>query len=393
MPAISNLFFIDAAGVQYPDYPTLLEALKSEYRNIYGEDVYLEDDSQDGQFIAILALSMYETMQVASAVYNSFSPATALSDALSRNVKINGLRRRIATFSEADLRIVGQSGTVITNGQAEDTLGQKWNLPTTVVIPPGGEITVTAIADEIGNIAAQANTINKINTPTLGWQSVNNLLNAIEGDPVETDAALRIRQSFSTEIPSLSIFEGTLGALAALDDVVKIRGYENDTGAIDSDGLPPHSIAIVIEGGDAQLIANTIATKKTPGTQTFGTTGITTYDQYGMPNVIYFFRPTIATISVEVSISVFPGYISDYAADIATAVADYLNKLDIGEDVYITKLYVPANLPNSPAADTFDITQLRIKKNAGAFVTSNLTIDFNELVTCNPDTDVTVIVV
>lgn len=391
--AIADLVYVDATGFHYPDYPAVLEQLKDEYRTIYGNDVYLEADSQDGQWVAVMALAIFDTMQVAASVYNSFSPLTAQSDALSRNVKINGIRRRVATYSQVDLRIVGQVGTTINNGQAEDTLGQKWNLPVSVTIPVGGEITVTAQAADIGDVSAAAGTITKIATPTLGWQTVENLLPAVEGEPVESDAELRVRQTVSTAIPSLSVLDGTVGAVASLAGVTRFRGYENDSNATDANGIPAHSIAIVVEGGDAQAIGDAIATKKTPGTGTYGTTTVATYDAYGLPNDINFFRPTPATIGVEVTVQALTGYTTGFADLISAAVAEQINNLQIGDDVLITKLYVPANLPGNAAGSTFDITQLRIKKNAGAFGTSNVVLAFNEVAECDPTTDVTVIVV
>jgi Uncharacterized homolog of phage Mu protein gp47 len=377
--AISDLIFVDQSGLHYPDYPTVLTYLQGEYRTIYGADTYLEADSQDGQWVAILALAMFDSMQVAAAVYNSFSPLTAQKDALSRNVKINGIARLVASYSTADLTIVGQPGTTIVNGQAKDTLDQKWNLPASVTIPVGGSIVVTATAEQIGAVSAAAGTINKIATPTLGWQTVNNVAAATIGDPVETDAELRRRQAQSTMIPSLSVMEGIVGAVASLAGVNRYRGYENDTGTANADGVPAHAISLVVEGGTTQAIAEAIAAKKTPGTATYGTTSYTTYDQYGVPNIINFFRPTAATISVEVSLTARTGYLSTTAAAIKAAVVDYIDNLLIGDDIYISKLYVPANLSNTVAADTFDVTQIRIKKNAGSWVTTNLTLAFNEI--------------
>lgn len=377
--AISDLIFVDQSGLHYPDYPTVLTYLQGEYRTIYGADTYLEADSQDGQWVAILALAMFDSMQVAAAVYNSFSPLTAQKDALSRNVKINGIARLVASYSTADLTIIGQAGTVILNGQAKDTLDQKWNLPASVTIPVGGSIVVTATAAEVGAVSAAAGTINKIATPTLGWQTVNNVAAATIGDPVETDAELRRRQAQSTMIPSLSVMEGIVGAVASLGGVDRYRGYENDTNTIDANGLPAHSIALVVEGGTTQAIAEAIAAKKTPGTATYGTTSYTTYDQYGVPNAINFFRPTAATISIEVSLTARTGYLSTTADAIKAALVAYVENLLIGDDIYISKLYVPANLANTVSADTFDVTQIRIKKNSGSWVTTNLTLAFNEI--------------
>lgn len=390
--AIADLVYIDATGFHIPDYPTVLQFLKDEYKTIYGSDVYLEADSQDGQWIAVQALAIFDTLQVAQATYNSFSPLTAQSDALSRNVKINGIRRLSASYSQVDLLIVGQVGAVITNGQVEDTLGQKWNLPASVTIPVGGSITVTATAVDIGAKTASANTITKISTPTLGWQTVNNALAAVPGNPVETDAELRKRQKVSTALPSLSVLDGIVGAVSSLSGVNRIRGYENDSGTTDADGIPAHSMAIVVEGGDAQTIGNTIAIKKTPGSPTYGTTAVVTTDKYGLLNTINFFRPTPATIGVEVTIKALAGYTTGFADLIKTAVADLIKTLEIGDDVLITKLYGPALLQGNAAGSTFDLTQIRIKKNAGAFGTSNLVLAFNEIALCSATADVTVIV-
>lgn len=377
--AISDLIYVDQSGFHYPDYPTVLTYLQGEYRTIYGADTYLEADSQDGQWVAILALAMFDSMQVAAAVYNSFSPLTAQKDALSRNVKINGIARLVASYSTVDLTIVGQAGTIVSNGQAKDTLEQVWNLPASVTIPVGGSIVVTATAAEVGAVSAAAGTVTKIATPTLGWQTVNNVAAATIGDPIETDAELRRRQAQSTMIPSLSVMEGIVGAVASLAGVNRYRGYENDTNSTNADGVPAHAISLVVEGGTTQAIAEAIAAKKTPGTATYGTTSYTTYDQYGVPNVINFFRPTTATISIEVSLTARTGYLSTTADAIKAALVAYVADLLIGDDIYISKLYVPANLSNQDVGATFDVTQIRIKKNSGSWVTTNLSLAFNEI--------------
>ena len=388
--AIADLCYIDATGYHYPDYPAVLTFLKDSYRTIYGADIYLEADSQDGQWVAIQALALHQTMAIGAAVYNSFSPSTAQGVGLSRNVKINGIARTIATFSQADVLIVGQPGTVITNGQAQDTLGQYWNLPATVTLPVGGAITVTALSKTIGAITAGANTINKINTPTLGWQTINNVAAAVVGNPVETDGKLRLRQTVSTALPSLSVFDGTIGAVKLVAGVGQVKGYENDSNVTNADGVPPNSISIVAASGDSQLIANAIARHKTPGTRTFGTTAIQTLDKYGLPNTMNFFRPTVATIGVEVTVQALFGYTTSYADLIKQAVSDYINALDIGDDIYINRLYLPANLSGVAVSKTFEINLLRIKKNAAAFVVADIPILFNELTQC-AITDVTII--
>lgn len=384
---------IDSAGITAPSYNDIYQSLIASFKLIYGSDIYIASDSQDGQWIAILAKAIHDSNQAAITCFLAYSPTYSQGNGLSAMVKINGIRRLIPTYSSVDLLLIGQAGTTITNGVAEDSLGQKWNLPASVTFPLGGSITVTATAANAGAVDALANTITKIATPTLGWQSVNNVLAAVPGAPTENDLALRSRQSVSTALPSLSVFEGTVGAVANVTGVLQYKGYENYTDATDANGLPPHSISIVVEGGDSQLIANAIAVHKTPGTNTYGTTAVLTYDQYGLPNTINFYRPTIIACGVEITITALVGYTTGFATDIANAVAAYLSAFEIGEDIYLTKLYVPANLDNVPEGQTFNVTQIRIKKGAGAFGTTDLVYAFNELVSCNPLVDVTVIVV
>lgn len=390
--AIADLCYIDATGYHFPDYPTVLSFLQDEYRNIYGADIYLEADSQDGQWIAVQALAIYDTMSIGAAVYNAFSPSTAQGVGLSRNVKINGIERAVATNSTVDVKIVGNIGTVITDGQAEDTLGQKWNLPASVTIPPAGEIIVTATANDLGAITANIGTVTKINTPTLGWQTVTNLSAASVGSPVETDAQLRLRQSVSTALPSLSVLDGTIGAVSSIAGVGRVRGYENDTNATNSDGLPAHTISIVAEAGDSTLIATAIADHKTPGTGTYGSTSIITYDAYGIPNTINFYRPTIVTIGIELTVHALQGYTTSYGDLIKQAFVDYVAAMKIGDDVYINRLQLPANLYGDIISQSYEIDLLRIKKNAGAFGTADIAILFNELAN-TALADVTLIVV
>ncbi|CAN0620563.1 Baseplate_J domain-containing protein [Burkholderia multivorans] len=330
MTISSPVAIIDENGISAPTYAQILDYWQTVYRSIYGQDAYLEADGQDGQFLAVLSAAFNDSNSTTIAAYNSFSPSTAQRAALSSNVKINGIRRAASSYSSADLTLVGQTGTTITNGIAKDGNNYQWALPATVTIPPSGEIVVTATCTTIGAIAAAAGTINQIGTPTRGWQTVTNASDASTGAPVEGDAALRQRQTVSTALPSLTVLDGIVGAIANLPGVTRYVPYENDTGTTDGNGLPPHSIALVIEGGDATAIANVIVQKKTPGSPTFGTTQVVVLDKYGRPVTINFFRPTDAPIAATVNLKALTGFTTQTEQQIQQAVSDYINGVQIG---------------------------------------------------------------
>ena len=207
---------VTAAGISAPSFPDILESLQTSFKLIFGSDAYVDPDSQDGQWIAIIAAAINDSNATAIAVYNSFSPSTAQGVGLSIVVKINGLARHVPTNSTADVTLVGVFGTTIINGKVGDGLGNRWSLPASVTIPSGGSIIVTATCDTVGAVSAPAASIVNILTPTLGWQTVTNVNPATVGAPVESDAALRLRQSVSTALTAETPLKAILGAVASL---------------------------------------------------------------------------------------------------------------------------------------------------------------------------------
>lgn len=372
---------VTAQGISAPDYQTILTKVTGFFQQIYGTDAYLEPDSKDGQMVALVALAIHDANNTAIAVYNSYSPSTALTDALSRNVKINGISRKGETRSTVDLVLTGTTGTTITNGSVRDDNGIVWNLPATTTIDGNP---VTATCNTSGAVAALAGTITKINTPTRGWVSVNNPTAATVGAAAETDSELRIRQTQSVALPSLTPFDAVDGALANIAGVTRHKLYENDTGTGDANGLPAHSISAIVDGGDATTIAQTIRGKKGQGVATYGTTTVQVPDYYGNPHNISFSRPVDVPVYVAITLRVFTGYTSQIGEDIKKAVSDYINSLKIGDSVLLSRIYSPANLGvvSGGNARYYDITELLIGKVAGSEAAANIAIAYDESASC-----------
>ena len=372
------LAYIDDTGIHLPDYPTVLDHVKGIMHDIYGDDLYIEADSQDGQLCAAFASMMHDTYALCGDVYNAFSPSTAQGVGLSSVVKINGIRRKTASYSTVDLRIVGQVGTIVTSGKAEDVAGQKWLLPARVVIPAEGEITVTATAEVMEN-TSDIRESGEFDFLGAGWQTVNNPAAATAGAPVEKDSELRGRQAISTAIPSQTPLEATKGAVARLSGVTRSAGYENDTNETDERGIPAHSIAVVAEGGDTAQIAEAIFAKKTPGCGTYGTTTVSVRDEYGEPSQIRFFRATDMPVYARVTLRALSGYLSSTGDTIRKNLAAYINTLGIGEKLYVSRLYTPIN---AVAAETFYVESIEIGTSPGVLAAENIAVAFNAVVSC-----------
>lgn len=375
---------LSSAGISAPSYADVLAYLTAQYQSIYGSDVYLGSDSQDGQFLAIVAKSISDANAVTVAVYNSFSPVSAQGNSLSSNVKLNGLSRQVASNSTATVTIVGTAGTAIISGVVQDAAGNKWNLPASVNIPNAGQVSVTATCAVAGAISASPNTINSIITPQLGWQSCTNPAAAVLGSPVETDAALRKRQAASVAQPAQSTLAAIVGAVAAVPGVTRYAGYENPTASPDANGLPAYSIAIVAEGGDATAIAQAIANKKTVGIPTAGTTTQTVADLYGIPRAIKFYQVAEQRVVVNITLHAISGYTSAIGAEVQAAIADYINSIPVGGNVLMGRLYGPANLNGAADGLTYTVKTLTLGLYGGSQAAADIAIAFNQAAHCDP---------
>lgn len=375
--------YIDDTGMHIPTYNDILEDLMDISRSIYGSDIYLGNDSQDYQFLSAIAAKINDCNQTALFVYGNRGPQTAVGSGLDSIVKLNGISRSPATFSTVSVVLSGTAGTIISNGVVSDG-STLWNLPPSVSIDISGQATVTATCQTSGPIVAAQNTITTIETPTLGWDSVNNPTAAVTGTSLETNAQLRAKQAVSTALPSLTVLEGTKGAIANVIGVTRSRVYENDTSVTDANGIPSHSIAAIVEGGSDSDIANAIFIKKGPGSGTYGSTTVNITDSYGVVTPIKFYRPSYVDIDVTITVKAIQGYTSETTAKIKQNVTDFLNTPRIGDDLPVSSIWGPVLQANdSLQAPNFGITSIVAGKHLQAQSTNDIVTLFNEVIRGN----------
>lgn len=372
------------AGVIAPTYYEIVDFLKEKYKGIYGQDAYLENDSQDGQWIGVIARALADCGASCVDVYSTFSPKTATKEALSRNVAINGIKRAIATHSTIDLKITGASGTVVTNGYALDESGNKWVFPDSIVIPQSNEVVFSAKSDQIGAVLALPNTVVKIGKPTRGWLSVNNPASSQLGAEVESDTKLRQRQALSVAIPSQSKTDSIKGAIFSLSGVSRCKTYENDTDKTNNIGIPANSLCVVVSGGDVTEIAQVMRSKKSMGCGYFGNTQVTVVNTFNEPEKISLYRPSVVNIGFYINLISSSEYTAEIGEDIKQAIADYVNQLDIGDRITLNKIYIPAGLFGNLDSMKYEIDLIKIIANSSS-LGGDFTLGFNEVAYCDTD--------
>lgn len=377
--------FIDEFGMHVPTYNDILQDLIDSMKQIFGSDIYLDEDSMDYQQLSIFARKIYDTNSLALLVYNNRTANTSVGVGLDNLCALVGIKRKPATYSECQLTINGAVGTVIKNGKANDGT-YNWLLPDEVTIPFNGIITVQATCETPGYITAAPGTINIIATPLYGWLGVTNQYSATPGKDEESDANLRARFYVSTVLPAVSIFDSMLASLNSITDVKRVKGYENDTNQVSPEGFPPHSVTFVVEDGDEGQIAEMIYNKKTPGCYTNGTTDVEVISDVGNVTHIRFYRPTYKNVWVKVNITKLAGY-NDSAADkIKKALVDYIKSADIHDTIYRQILIsVVIGQLSSVTSPEYSVTDVQISTDGSSYSASDLTLLFNEAAVSSVD--------
>ena len=248
---------LDGTGLTTATQAELLSNTTANLQSIYGSDIDLSSNTPDGQWININIQTQLDIQELLTQIYNSFDPDQAIGTQLDQRCAINGVQRQAGTYSTTDITIVlTQSVNLYGLDQSaqpvytvSDNSGNLWNLQQTQTgVGPGTFIYSFQAATPGSNITIP-NTITVPVTIVLGVQSVNNPTGqSITGINEETDASLRVRRQSSVSVSSQGYLQGLLGALENINGVSSVLVYENITGSTDANGVPGHSIWVIIDG-------------------------------------------------------------------------------------------------------------------------------------------------
>jgi len=363
-------FALTSSGLTIQTYQEIYDEIVADYQGIYGSDINTDPDSPDGQRIGIEAKARLDIQTQVLALYNQLDPDKAIGEMLNKLIKYAGITRRAATRSQADVTVTTDRALTLPNGYTvEDDLGQNWITTASTPLISGANA-VTLVAEEYGQVEADAATITEPVTIVIGVLSVTNTLAATAGVDEETDEELRLRRQRSVENPAASTVGGLFSALGDLSGVTDLAIYENDQDTTDTvRNIGPHEIWCVVEGGTIADIVETIAKNKTGGTSLKGdvtgtfTETLTKPDEstYTVNHDMAFDRPTTVDLYLQLTVTADPGESVDEDAIRAALVA---RTFFIGESVASGELYKYAY----DGGDNFTVTDFLIGTDGVTYV-------------------------
>lgn len=309
--------------------PKTVDELRQEaeetIRTALGDDVDVSAESVFGPLIAALATKLGELWELVGSVYNARVPAGASGAALEALCELSpGIERRAATKGTVTLSVTLNAGVTLPTGSRASVSGEPsnaWVTTEDVTNSTGSPATVSVAAEALdaGRTPANAGTITVIATPVTGWTAVTNAADATPGLEIETDAELRLRREQRLQRAGSSPLESIEAELSEVDGVTQAIAWENATDYTDAFGRPPHSVEVMVLGGDSEDIARAIWAAKAAGIQTYGTESVVTFtDDRGVTRSVYFSRPTSLSAYATLLIITDP---ATYAGDAAVETA------------------------------------------------------------------------
>ncbi len=303
---------IDANGITVDTLDEIKTKIIDKLKIAYGDDINVASDSPDGQLVNIFAQSTYDLQNLLVQIYNSLDPEYAIGATLDQRVAINGIQRLGGTYTMTLVTVVVDRALTLAGLDAEidnpdgtgytvsDDQGNKWILATTEVIAGAGSYSLSFRAQNSGAVLTVPNTIITPITIVLGVTSVNNpTIYTTLGLDEETDASLRLRRQQSVSLASQGHLTSLLAEILNISGVTYAKVYENVTGAVDSDGIPSHSIWCVVVGGSDDDIAYAIYTKRNAGCGMKGAEIVDIAQVDGSTFQVLFDRVTTQSLYIE----------------------------------------------------------------------------------------------
>lgn len=432
-------FGLTSAGFFIKTLATIRADLQSAIRSALGASMDVGDRSIIGQILGILAEAIALVWELAEAVNSSQDPDKATGAALEAICALTGTFRTPASHSTVTLVLGGANTTPIPTGSTARTASTQqvfetiedvtlstaaaWDTLVDYVVgnivTNGGNVyyckvaadntkpapthtqrhvtvglfssaafywvwlsagdaaaTATARSQGTGPVVAAADDLEEIVSAIPGWNGVFNPADAVPGRDQATDEELRILREAELTSAGNSPLDAIRADMLKLTDVTACRVFMNVTDVTDVDGMPPHSVEALVQGGTTQVIVDQLLASVAAGIATTGNTTGTATDSQGTDWTIKFSRPVEVAIYVAVSLIKDPDtYEGDDAVKVAIAELD--DGQVVGRDAVASRIVAAC----FGVDGVLDVTSAFLDDAPGPVTTTTVAISLRKLAT------------
>ena len=305
---------INENGLQVATSEEIQTNLENGYKAIYGNDIAITSNTQDGQLIGIYTQMATDIRELLMEVYNSFNPTLCRGRMQDVRFALNDITRKGGTFTIVPITITVNKTVTLrgldanyndvnaTSYAISDDAGNQYFLIDTVTLT-AGTYTKQFRAQNIGLVQPVLNTIINQVTIVNGVTSVTNASAPTSyGVNQETDTEFAIRRERSIENKSQNSIDAIVGQLLEIEGLTQAVAYNHDytnyPSTTDADGIPIGYIWVIAEGGSNADIA-TVIYANMAGTGTKGAVNINVPTASGQILTVNFDRPIATPLHIR----------------------------------------------------------------------------------------------
>lgn len=347
---MANKNYIGVNGIVTQSLAEIVDDLTAQMKSIYGNNINVDSNSPDGQFINILAQEKKDILDLCVQFYNNLDTDRVIGIPQQILYKLNNCTIKAYTYSYVYINVtvlqtVNLQGLDADIDNADgvgytvfDNNGNRWILATSQTLAAGTH-SLNFRAAELGNVTALPNTITNMETVITGVTGVTNpASNYITGATGESDSEYRIRRNRTVTSPSQGFEDSLKAQLLNLDNVTQAEVYSNRTNAT-ADGIPAHTVWVIVQGGNPTEIGGAIYANIPPGIPMKGNESVSVARPYGNFETVYYDNPSPIDLYIEMDIQLLSGAIDeDYvkaqiAANTTFLIGESAEGVNIASDV------------------------------------------------------------
>lgn len=288
-------------------------------KQIFGPGINVDPNSPDGQINNIFAQAKLDVLELIQQVNANFDPAQAIGVFLDRVGSYTAVKRRAGTYTIINVDVTATQALTLTGISTDpntaftvsDSSGNLYQLRQDYTFTGAGTQTLAFQSAVLGTLDPLANTLTIIQTVTLGISAVNNPgVATTVGTNEETDYAYRLRIQQTVSRASVGYVASLDSVLYALDGVNQVAVWENDTGTTDANGVPGHSVWVIVDfaaPATNDTIAQAIYSKRHAGTGQKGGISVNVLQADGTYFAIKFDTPTAQNLWISFNVAAITG--------------------------------------------------------------------------------------
>lgn len=385
--ALDMKFGLSNTGLLVPTYEELLDAIQTDLKRRAGTDIVFAANTNYGIISMNYAYFMSLYWQHLQMVYYDGYVNTAIGTGLDCQASNAHITRKVAMPAQVSLHIVTSEAYLIEAGtQFETDGGLVFDVTDNYITEQQADgtyaVDANAEADEAGaNTNTPADTIKIVTDADDNILSVTNPEASGGGIDDERDDELRRRIISETIANPAGTINGIKTALLNVSGVRQVNDVQNQTAEVDSYGNAPYSVHIYVLGGAKADIFDALAQYAGYGPMFVGSETGQVEDVTGDLKTYHFDYATPVTITVNINLKTNSDWDADSGAtEVKQLVADYINEMEMGTNLIVTKMY-----PDIYSVDGVEEATVTIGRTADSLSTDDIQLDKFEAPQCTTD--------